>query len=57
MKKFLVCKNEDTKNKLLENGFKLLKEEDGVFIFLNNEDKKSFDFSKLEITQTNRLNF
>lgn len=57
MKQFLVCKDEDTKNKLLENGFKLLKEEDNVFIFLNNKNKQNFDFSKLEITQTNRLNF
>jgi len=57
MKQFLVCKDEDTKNKLLENGFKLLKEEDNVFIFLNNKNKQNFDFSKLEITETNRLNF
>ena len=56
MKKFLVCKDEATKDKLLANGFKLLKDEDGLYMFLNQE-QANFDFSELEIITTNRLNF
>ena len=56
MKKFLICKDEEVKEELLANGFKLLKEDDGIYVFLNKE-KDHFDFSKLEIISTNRLNF
>lgn len=56
MKKFLVCKDQETKDKLLANGFKLLKYEDGMYVFLNQETT-NFDFSELEIITTNRLNF
>jgi hypothetical protein len=57
MKKFIVCKNNDTKRVLLEKGFKLLKEDSDICVFLNERKSAKLDFSNLEISTTNRLNF
>ncbi|MDD2495963.1 MAG: hypothetical protein PHE29_12320 [Tissierellia bacterium] len=59
MNKFIYCLDEDLKNKLIKQGFKLLKEDDkgATFVF---SDKIKFDFnnvSKNKFMFTNRLTF
>ena len=47
MNKFIYCLDEDLKNKLIKQGFKLLKEDDkgATFVF---SDKIKFDFTKVD---------
>lgn len=56
---FIYCLDENLKNKLINKGFKLLKEDDerAVFIFSN---KVNFDFNNVDKTKflfTNKLTF
>lgn len=48
--KFIHCFNEGLKNKLLQNGFKLLVSTDNLFIF-ENSPSLSFDFNQLDKKQ------
>lgn len=57
--KFIHCFNQELKNKLLQKGYKLLSENDGIFIF-ENSSSKSFDFKEIDKTQfifSNKLTF
>ena len=57
MNKFIYCLDEDLKNKLIKQGFKLLKEDDkgATFVF---SDKIKFDkVDKSKYLFTNRLTF
>jgi hypothetical protein len=56
MKHFIICQNPEVAQKLRAEGFKMIKSENQMYVFLNNE-KIKFDFSKLELTTTDRLNF
>lgn len=56
---FIYCLDEELKRKLINKGFKLLKEDDerAVFIFSN---KVNFDFNNVDKTKflfTNKLTF
>jgi hypothetical protein len=48
--KFIHCFNQELKNKLLQNGFKLLVSTDSLFIF-ENSSSISFDFNQLDKKQ------
>jgi hypothetical protein len=48
--KFIHCFNEELKNKLLQNGFKLLVSTDSLFIF-ENSPSLLFDFNQLDKKQ------
>ena len=48
--KFIHCFNQELKNKLLQNGFKLLVSTDSLFIF-ENSPSLSFDFNQLDKKQ------
>lgn len=57
--KFIHCFTEDLKNKLLQSGFELLVETNGLFIFENN-NKLKFNFSELDKKQfifSNKMTF
>ena len=64
MNKFIVCLQNDVKEKLLSNGFKLISEKqngNGKMWTFENSDKLMFDgglnFAKNEIMFTNKLMF
>jgi hypothetical protein len=48
--KFIHCFSPELKNKLIQNGFKLVSENNNLFIFENNV-KLTFDFNKLDRNQ------
>lgn len=48
--KFIYCFNKDLKNKFLQNGFELLVETNGFFIFKNNPSTK-FNFEEIDQSQ------
>lgn len=48
--KFIHCFSPELKNKLIQNGFKLVSENNNLFIFENNI-KLTFDFNKLDRNQ------
>lgn len=57
--KFIHCFSQELKNKLLQKGYKLLSENDGIFIF-ENSLSISFDFKEIDKTQfifSNKLTF
>jgi len=57
--KFIHCFNEELKNKLLQNGFKLLASTNGFFIF-ENSSIPNFNFNQIDKTQfilSNKLTF
>ena len=57
--KFIHCFTEDLKNKLLQSGFELLVETNGLFIFENN-NKLKFNFGELDKKQfifSNKMTF
>jgi hypothetical protein len=56
MKHFIICQNPEVAQKLRAEGFKMIKNENQTYIFLNDE-KIKLDFSKLELIITDRLNF
>lgn len=56
---FIYCKDNDLKNKLIKNGFQLIREEDNGSIFLFDKNIK-FDFNNVDKTKflfTNKLFF
>jgi hypothetical protein len=50
MMKFIHCFSEELKNILLQNGYRLLSNDNGLFIFENNQNLK-FDFAKISKKQ------
>lgn len=48
--KFIHCFNEQLKNQLIQNGFKLLVSTNGFFIF-ENSPTSSFNFDKVDKSQ------
>ena len=48
--KFIHCFNPELKNKLIQNGFKLISENNNLSIFENNA-KLTFDFNQLDKAQ------
>lgn len=57
--KFIHCFNQELKNKLLQNGYKLLSENNSFFIFENNPIIK-FNFEEVDKKQfilTNKMIF
>ncbi len=48
--KFIYCFNTELKNKFLQNGFELLVETNGFFIFKNNPSVK-FNFEEVDQSQ------
>lgn len=48
--KFIHCFSGELKNKLLQSGFRLLSENNGLFIFENNASLK-FDFNGMDRSQ------
>lgn len=48
--KFIHCFNTELKNKFLQNGFELLVETNGFFIFKNNPSAK-FNFEEVDQSQ------
>ncbi|HHU80520.1 MAG TPA: hypothetical protein GXZ35_04205 [Acholeplasmataceae bacterium] len=48
--KFIHCFSEELKNKLLQNGYNLLVETNGIFIF-ENSPTLFFDFGKIDSTK------
>ncbi len=48
--KFIHCFNQELKDKLIQNGFKLLVSTDSLFIF-ENSSSISFDFNQLDKKQ------
>jgi hypothetical protein len=57
--KFIHCFNEELKNKLIHNGFKLLVSANGFFIF-ENSPSLNFNFNQMDRKQfifSNKLTF
>jgi hypothetical protein len=61
MTKFIQCFDEESKNELLNNGFKMVnkfKTNNGFcWIFENNEKIKTLQFNNQKLIFTDRLNF
>lgn len=55
MYKFIVTKDEDTKNRLLKLGCKLLSSNNCVFVFENNQITNFSGQENLKIVHTNTL--
>ena len=57
--KFIHCFSRELKNKLLDNGYKLVSDNNGLYIF-ENSTKLRFDFNAIDKKQfvlTNKLIF
>lgn len=51
---FIKVKDEETKQQLLDLGYKLLSEKNGIATFLNNQDRPQ-SFSCKKVTYTNTM--
>ena len=51
---FIKVKDEDTKQQLLDLGYKLLSDKNGIATFLNNKDR-SQSFSCKKVIYTNKM--
>lgn len=54
---FLKTSDKKIKDKLVKEGLKLISEEDGVFVFLNNDALLFNDINKSKIQYSNILTF
>lgn len=57
-KNFIITTDEETREKLLLNGFTELRDKSANYVFVNEYEKfANFDYSKLKIAFTNKLHF
>ena len=54
---FVVTKDEEAKDILLQNGLTLVSDLNGLFTFINEPKKMQFDFKNLHIRFTNKIYF
>lgn len=54
---FIYCNDEEVKNKMLNSGYKLLKEQEGVYVFANNNKIKFDNSLEKQVMFSNRLTF
>lgn len=54
---FVVTKDEEAKDVLLQKGLTLVSSLNGLFIFINEPKKMQFNFDNLHIRFTNKLYF
>ena len=58
MSNFIICFSSETKNKLINNGYKLLNEQkskNGTMYYLKNNKDNKLNFSKNEVIYTNKM--
>lgn len=54
---FIYCKDNTIKNKLLSQGYQLLKEQNGMFVFADNKKLVFDDSLKNKVVFSNRMTF
>lgn len=57
MDKLILAKDLQTANELIQQGCKLLSEQDGIYTLVNCSDKLNYNDYKDRVILTNRLNF